>query len=57
MACLGLEYFCFEDDGLWTRSDEVLIALTTREVAKVGLVSAADVVDGCVVRQPRAYPV
>ena len=57
MTCLGLEYFCFEGDGLWTMSDEDLIALATREVAKVGLVSAADVVDGCVVRQPKAYPV
>jgi protoporphyrinogen oxidase len=57
MTCLGLEYFCFEDDGLWTMSDEELIALATREVAKVGLVAAADVVDGCVVRQQKAYPV
>jgi protoporphyrinogen oxidase len=57
MTCLGLEYFCFEGDGLWTMSDENLIALAAREVAKIGLVSAADVVDGCVVRQPKAYPV
>jgi len=57
MTCLGLEYFCFEDDGLWTMSDEELIALATREVAKVGLVAATDVVDGCVVRQQKAYPV
>jgi protoporphyrinogen oxidase len=57
MSCLGLEYFCFEGDGLWTMSDQELIALATQEAAKVGLVSAADVVDGCVVRQPKAYPV
>ncbi len=57
MTCLGLEYFCFEDDGLWTMSDEELIALATREIAKVGLVAAADVIDGSVVRQPKAYPV
>jgi len=57
MSCLGLEYFCFEDDGLWTMSDRELIELAKREVAKVGLASAADVVDGCVVRQPKAYPV
>jgi protoporphyrinogen oxidase len=56
-TCLGLEYFCFEGDGLWTMSDDELVALATREVAKVGLVSAADVFDGCVVRQPKAYPV
>ena len=57
MSCLGLEYFCFEDDGLWTMSDQDLIALAKQEVAKVGLASAADVIDGCVVRQPKAYPV
>jgi protoporphyrinogen oxidase len=57
MTCLGLEYFCFEDDDLWTMSDQDLVALATREVVKVGLVSAANIVDGCVVRQPKAYPV
>jgi len=38
-------------------SDRDLVALATQEVVKVGLISAADVVDGCVVRQPKAYPV
>jgi protoporphyrinogen oxidase len=57
MTCLGLEYFCFEGDGLWTMSDEDLVALATREVVKVGLLAATDVIDGCVVRQPKAYPV
>ena len=57
MSCLGLEYFCFEGDGLWTSSDADLIDLAKAEIAKIGLVSVADVVDGCVVRQPKAYPV
>jgi protoporphyrinogen oxidase len=57
MSCLGLEYFCFEGDGLWSAPDRDLIALATEEVAKIGLVSAADVVDACVVRQAKAYPV
>lgn len=57
MTCLGLEYFCFEGDGLWTMSDEELMELAKSEVTKVGLAAAADVVDGCVVRQPKAYPV
>ncbi len=57
MSCLGLEYFCFEGDALWTMSDAELIALGKHEIAKVGLISASDVVDGCVVRQPKAYPV
>jgi protoporphyrinogen oxidase len=57
MSCLGLEYFCFEGDGLWASPDAELIALAKAECAKIGLISAADVVDACVVRQPKAYPV
>jgi protoporphyrinogen oxidase len=57
MSCLGLEYFCFEGDGLWASSDAELIALAKAECAKIGLVVADDVVDACVVRQPKAYPV
>jgi len=57
MSCLGLEYFCFEGDGLWNAADCDLIALAKKEVAQIGLVSGADVVDACVVRQAKAYPV
>ena len=34
-----------------------LIALGRREVDAIGLVEAKDVIDGCVVRMPKAYPV
>jgi protoporphyrinogen oxidase len=57
MSCLGLEYFCFEGDGLWTAPDGGLIELAKQEAAQIGLVAAADVVDACVVRQAKAYPV
>jgi len=53
----GLEYFCFEGDGLWTTSDRELIELAKKEIQKIDLASSADVVDGCVIRQPKAYPV
>jgi protoporphyrinogen oxidase len=56
-SCLGLEYFCFEGDGLWTATDEELIALAKKELAIVGLATEAEVMDGCVVRQKKAYPV
>jgi protoporphyrinogen oxidase len=56
-TCLGLEYFCFEGDGLWTSSDQDLIELAKQEIDRIGLMRAADVVDGTVVRQPKAYPV
>jgi protoporphyrinogen oxidase len=57
MACYGLEYFCFEGDGLWTATDADLVERGTRELVAIGLGDRADVVDGCVVRQPKAYPV
>ena len=56
-CCLGLEYFCFEGDGLWTSSDEDLIALAKRELAEIGLAQPDEISDGCVVRQKKAYPV
>jgi protoporphyrinogen oxidase len=56
-TCLGLEYFCFENDGLWSLSDAELIALGTREVAQLGLADPRRVVDGAVVRVRKAYPV
>ena len=56
-ACYGLEYFCFEHDGLWASKDEDLIELAKRELIKIGLAKEGDVLDGCVVRQKKAYPV
>ncbi|WP_336962096.1 NAD(P)/FAD-dependent oxidoreductase [Sphingobium aquiterrae] len=57
LACVGLEYFCFEGDGLWASADDDLIALATREMATLGLCRPQDVVGGAVVRQEKAYPV
>jgi protoporphyrinogen oxidase len=56
-TCLGLEYFCFEGDGLWTSRDEDLISLAKSEINRIGLMRAEDVADASVVRQPKAYPV
>lgn len=56
-ACYGLEYFCFKDDELWSMEDSKLIALAKEEIGRLGLLNPAHVVDGCVVRQPKAYPV
>jgi protoporphyrinogen oxidase len=57
LTCYGLEYFCNEGDGLWESPDAELVALAKRELVALGLAAADDVVDGCVVRQPKAYPV
>jgi protoporphyrinogen oxidase len=57
MCCYGLEYFCFEGDGLWTSADADLVERGKKELTKIGLAGEADVLDGCVVRQVKAYPV
>ncbi|HJU74424.1 MAG TPA: NAD(P)/FAD-dependent oxidoreductase [Gemmatimonadaceae bacterium] len=56
-TCLGLEYFCFEGDGMWNKADGDLVALATREIGELGLADPTKVVDGTVVRMPKAYPV
>ncbi|MGN3974854.1 NAD(P)/FAD-dependent oxidoreductase [Tsuneonella sp. SYSU-LHT278] len=57
MACVGLEYFCFEGDGLWSMADADLVALATREMEILGLLDPSKVKGGAVVRQEKAYPV
>lgn len=57
LTCLGMEYFVFEGDDFWTKSNEDLIAIARQELATLGLARAEDVVDGCVIREPKAYPV
>jgi protoporphyrinogen oxidase len=56
-TCLGMEYFCFKGDGLWESADADLIAQASRELEALGLASAGDVVDGTVIRMPKAYPI
>ena len=56
MACYGLEYFCFEGDGLWSCSDAELIALASRELQRSAC-HGRRVLGRCVVRQLKAYPV
>jgi protoporphyrinogen oxidase len=55
-TCLGMEYFVFENDDLWSSPDEQLIALATKEITELGLAKAEDIEDGAVVRMPKAYP-
>ncbi len=56
LTMLGLEYFCSEDDALWSASDQQLIAIAKHEIAALGLAESSKVIDGAVVRQGKAYP-
>ena len=53
---LGLEYFCSEGDELWAMQDGAFLEFASRELTKIGLIELSDVLDGTVVRVPKAYP-
>ena len=53
---LGLEYFCFEGDQLWNKSDQDLIELAMQEMERIGMVRRLEVIDATVVRMPKTYP-
>jgi protoporphyrinogen oxidase len=56
-TCLGLEYFCFEGDEYWNTVDGELIGMAKRELMRLGLATERCIVDGTVVRVPKAYPI
>jgi protoporphyrinogen oxidase len=53
---LGLEYFCKEGDELWSMQNSRFIDFAAAELEKIGLIDRRDVLDGTVVRVPKAYP-
>ncbi len=56
-CCIGVEYFAWTDDPIWSAADSEIIDLAAREMDELGLIEAESVVDGAVVRMPNAYPV
>ena len=56
-ASIGMEYFCRAGDSLWQSSDEELIEKAGHELEFLALAPKTSVVDGTVIRQPKAYPV
>ena len=54
---LGLEYFCNQGDEIWNMSDEDLIEMGKREIAKIDIANYDDIIDGCVFRVEKTYPV
>lgn len=53
---LGLEYFCRDGDDLWSMADSRFIDFAADELHKIGMIDRGDVLDGTVVRVPKAYP-
>ena len=53
---IGLEYFCYDTDPLWTMPDAEIARFAIAEIAKIGIVDPAEVRDSCVYRVPKTYP-
>jgi protoporphyrinogen oxidase len=53
---LGLEYFCSEGDDLWRMENGRFIDFAAEELERIGMINRKDVLDGTVVRVPKAYP-
>jgi protoporphyrinogen oxidase len=56
-ACVGLEYFCFAGDDLWSMDDAALVALASEELERLGLAAKSKVERGFAIRVPKAYPI
>ncbi|MDD5629024.1 MAG: FAD-dependent oxidoreductase, partial [Elusimicrobia bacterium] len=54
---LGVEYFCDEGDAFWRCSDAYLARFAEEELRILELIAPATrVIDSCVARVPKAYP-
>ena len=53
---IGLEYFCYDTDPLWNKSNEEIARFAIDEVARIGILRADEVRDSCVFRVPKTYP-
>jgi protoporphyrinogen oxidase len=56
-ACVGMEYFCFAGDDLWSMSDDALVALAAEELERLKLAPSSKVERGYAIRVPKAYPI
>jgi protoporphyrinogen oxidase len=53
---IGLEYFCNEQDKIWTDDDKSFIEFAITEADKIGIFDRKDVVDAYTHRVKKAYP-
>ncbi len=53
---IGLEYFCRDTDRVWNMPEADMIRLAYSEIKKTGLIKNEELLDGTVVKVPKAYP-
>lgn len=53
---IGLEYFCNVGDQLWSKPDNEFIQFAMDELAQIGIINKADVLDSTILREEKTYP-
>ena len=53
---IGLEYFCNEEDQLWSKSNEDFIKFAIDELVKIGFIEKKDLIDSTVIKMQKVYP-
>ncbi len=53
---VGMEYFVQERDEIWNNPDDEMVAFGVAELAKIGIIDAADFIEGTVLRVQKTYP-
>lgn len=53
---LVAEYFCFQNDEIWSSDDKQLAEMTAKQLHDLNLINKQNVIDFKVLRIPKAYP-
>ncbi len=53
---LGLEYFCYEGDDLWSLSNDAMIDFAIKELEQMGFAKQEDMLDATVLKMEKTYP-
>ena len=55
---LCMEFWCFEDEAIWTTGEDHVIKIAKDEIYKINLISGEDkILNAKVVKVPKCYPV
>jgi protoporphyrinogen oxidase len=53
---IGLEYFCNEGDDMWNMSNENFTDFAIKELEKINIINADEVIDSIVIKVQKTYP-
>jgi len=56
LVWIGVEYFCYQTEPMWSLSDADMSKLAQQELEKIGIIRQTDVLDSTVIRMPKTYP-